>query len=51
MIPVEWAVVKSWKNGKVNYDKKALKTLTPEKAREKTSGNTSVITRQFEPFD
>ena len=51
MIPAEWAVVKSWKNGQVTYDKKALKTLTPEKAREKTSGNTSVITRQFEPFD
>jgi hypothetical protein len=51
MIPAEWAVVKSWKNGKVTYDKKALKTLTPEKAREKTSGFTSVTTRQFEPFD
>lgn len=51
MIPAEWAVVKSWKNGKVTYDKKALKTLTPEKAREKTSGFTSVTTRQFEPFE
>ena len=51
MIPAEWAIVKSWKNGKVTYDKKALKTLTPEKAREKTSDFSSVITRQFEPFD
>ena len=51
MIPAEWGVLKSWKNGKVTYDKKALKTLTPEKAREKTSGFTSVTTRQFEPFE
>jgi hypothetical protein len=50
MIPAEWAVVKSWKNGKVTYDKKALKTLTPQQAREKTSGFTLVTTRQFEPF-
>ena len=51
MVPAEWAVVKSWKNGKVTYDKKELKSLTPEKAREKTSGFTSVTTRQFEPFN
>ena len=51
MIPAEWAVVKSWKNGKVTYDKKAMKNLTPQQAREKTSGFTSVTTRQFEPFD
>ena len=51
MIPAEWAVVKNWKNGKVTYDKKALKTLTPEKARERTLGFTSVTTRQFEPFE
>ncbi len=51
MVPAEWAVVKSWKNGKATYDKKALKTITPEKAREKTSGFSSVTTRQFEPFE
>ena len=50
MIPAEWAVVKSWKNGKLTYDKRALKNQTPQQAREKTSGYTSVITRQFEPF-
>ena len=51
MIPAEWAVVKSWKNGKVAYDKKALKTQTPQQAREKTLGYSSVITRSFEPFE
>ncbi len=51
MIPAEWAVLKSWKNGKVTYDKKALKTQTPQQAREKTSGHTSVTTSSFEPFD
>ena len=51
MIPAEWAVVKSWKNGKVTYDKKAMKNLTPQQAREKTMGHTSVTTRSFEPFD
>ena len=51
MVPREWAVLKSWKNGKVVYDKKALKNLTPQQAREKTSGYSSVTTRSFEPFD
>ena len=51
MIPAEWAVVKSWKNGKITYDKKALKTQTPQQAREKTLGFSSVSTRQFEPFN
>ena len=51
MIPREWAVLKSWKNGKKTYDKKALKTLSPQQAREKTSGYSSVTTRSFEPFD
>jgi hypothetical protein len=51
MIPAEWAVLKSWKNGKVVYDKKALKTQTPQQAREKTMGHTSVTTRSFEPFE
>ena len=51
MVPAEWAVVKNWKNGKVTYDKRALKNLTPQQAREKTSGFSSVTTRQFEPFE
>ena len=51
MIPAEWAVLKSWKNGKATYDKKALKTMTPQQAREKTSGYSSVTTRSFEPID
>jgi hypothetical protein len=51
MIPAEWAVLKSWKNGKVTYDKKALKNMTPQQAREKTSGFYSVTTRSFEPFE
>ena len=51
MIPSEWAILKSWKNGKVAYDKKAMKNLTPEQAREKTSAGRAFITRQFEPFE
>ena len=51
MIPAEWAVLKSWKNGKVTYDKRALKSLTPQQARESTSGFTSVTTSKFEPFE
>ncbi len=51
MIPAEWAVVKTWKNGKVTYDKKALKNMTPQQAREKTLGLSSVTTRSFEPFE
>ena len=51
MIPMEWLILKSWKNGKVVYDKKAAKNLTPEEARENTSFSRSISTRQFEPFD
>ena len=51
MIPREWQILKSWKNGKVTYDKKALKNMTPQQAREKTLGYSSVTTRQFEPFE
>jgi hypothetical protein len=51
MIPAEWAIVKSWKNGKVTYDKKAMKTLTPMQAREMNSESAYVIIRKFEPFD
>jgi hypothetical protein len=40
--------MKSWKNGKVTYDKKALKNLTPKQAREKTIGYSSVSTINFE---
>ena len=50
MIPTEWAVVKSWKNGKVTYDKKALKNMTPQQARE-SMGFSSVSTIQFEPVE
>ena len=50
MIPSEWALLKSWKNGKVVYDKK-VKNLTPEQAREKTSAGRAFITRQYEPFE
>ena len=51
MIPAEWAVLKSWKNGKVTYDKRAMKALTPKQAREKTRSLSSVVTRSFEPFE
>ena len=51
MIPAEWQVIKSWKNGKVTYDKKALKNLTAKQARERTSSHTSITTRNFEPLD
>ena len=50
MIPSEWLLLKSWKNGKVVYDKK-VKNLTPEQAREKTMGNRAFITSQFEPIE
>jgi len=51
MIPTEWAVMKSWNNGKVTYDKKALKNLTPEQARDKTGAHRFISTRQFEPIE
>ena len=51
MIPAEWSVVKSWRNGKVTYDKRAMKKLTPKQAREKTRGISSFITSRFEPFE
>ena len=50
MVPTEWAVVKSWKNGNVTYDKKALKNMTPQQARE-SMGFSSVSTIQFEPVE
>ena len=30
MVPMEWQILKSWKNGKAVYDKKASKNLTPK---------------------
>ena len=50
MIPAEWLLLKSWKNGKVVYDKK-VKNLTPEQAREKTMDGRSFITSQFVPIE
>ena len=51
MVPMEWLIVKSWKNGKVVYDKKRMKNLTPKQARSNTSGHRSKLTRQYEPID
>ena len=43
--------LKSWKNGKIEYDKKAAKSLTPKQARNNTSASRSTITRGYEPID
>jgi hypothetical protein len=51
MVPMEWAIIKSWKNGKVTYDKKAAKAMTPLEARSRTSEFTMTETRSFEPID
>ena len=51
MVPMEWPILKSWKNGKVTYDKKAAKALTPEDARLRSSSYTEVITHGLEPID
>lgn len=51
MVPMEWQILKSWKNGKAVYDKKAAKNLTPKQARDNTSAHRSTSTRQFEPID
>ena len=51
MIPMEWAIIKSWKNGKVTYDKQAAKAMTPLEARSRTSEFTMTETRSFEPID
>ena len=51
MVPMEWPILKSWKNGKVTYDKKAAKALTPEDARFRSSSYTEIITHGFEPID
>ena len=51
MVPMEWQILKIWKNGKMEYDKKAAKNLTPKQARDNTSAHRSVTTRQFEPID
>ena len=51
MVPLEWPILKSWKNGKVTYDKKAAKALTPEDARFRSSLYTEIITHGFELID
>ena len=51
MIPMEWLIMKSWKNGKIVYDKKRMKNLTPQQARENTARNRFKITKQYEPID
>ena len=51
IVPMEWLILKSWKNGKVVYDKKRMKALTPKQARNSTSGHRFTQTRQYEPID
>ena len=51
MIPMEWLILKSWKNGKVVYDKKRMKEVSPKQARSYTSGHRFTQTRQYEPID
>jgi hypothetical protein len=43
--------LKSWKNGKVVYDKKRMKNLPPKQARSVTSFSRFTSTRQYEPID
>ena len=51
MVPMEWLIVKSWKNGKVVYDKKRIKNMAPKEARSNTSGHRFTQTRQYTPID
>ena len=51
IVPMEWLILKSWKNGKVVYDKKRMKNMTPKQARNYTSGHRFTQTRQYEPID
>ena len=51
MVPMEWLIVKSWKNGKVVYDKKRMKNMTSKEARSNTSGHRWTQTRQYTPID
>lgn len=51
MVPMDWLIVKSWKNGKVVYDKKRMKRMTPKQARSNTSLSRSTMNRQYEPVD
>jgi hypothetical protein len=51
IVPMEWLILKSWKNGKVVYDKKRMKNMTPKQARNSTSGHRFTQTRQYEPID
>ena len=38
LLPAEWPILKSWKNGKVTYDKKKAKTMTPQQMEQYTNG-------------
>ena len=49
-VPMEWLIVKSWKNGKVVYDNKRMKNMTPKQARSNTSNHRTKLTRQYEPI-
>ena len=51
MVPMEWLILKSWKNGQTTYDKKAAKNLTPKQARNNTSTSRITSTRQYDPID
>jgi hypothetical protein len=51
MVPMEWLILKSWNNGKVVYDKKRMKEMSPKQARSYTSGHRFTQTRQYEPID
>ena len=51
MIPMEWLIMKSWKNGKIVYDKKRMKNITRQQARENTARNRFKTTRQYTPID
>lgn len=51
MVPMDWLIVKSWKNGKVVYDKKRMKRMTPKQARSNTSLSRSTMNRQYDPVD
>ena len=50
IIPSEWLILKSWKNGKIDYNKK-MKDITPQQARDNTRYGRMFIKRQFTPID
>jgi hypothetical protein len=51
IVPMEWLIMKSWKNGKVVYDKIRKKNMTPKQARDNTSNSNFIATGQYEPVD